>query len=202
MRSYYEQAWAENGDVMAVPWAFERRRDWLLARIGAGERVLDLGCGAGAFAAALAGAGAEATGADVAEAALERARAAVPGARFERVDPDGPLPFADNSFGVVWAGEVIEHVADTAAWLSEARRVLVPRGRLLLSTPYHGRVKSLAIALARFESHYDPVGEHLRFYTRRSLRGVLEDLGFEVTAMSTQGGPPLLRDTLYAEARR
>jgi 2-polyprenyl-3-methyl-5-hydroxy-6-metoxy-1,4-benzoquinol methylase len=203
MRSYYEQVWTENGDVMAVPWALERRRAWLLARVSAEDRVLDLGCGAGVFTAALARAGAKPVGADVAEAALIRARAAHPGLDFVRVGADGSFgALDDNAFDAVWAGEVIEHVADTAAWLSEVRRVLVPGGRLLLSTPYHGRVKSMAIALGRFESHYDPVGEHLRFYTRRSLRGVLGDLGFVVAAMETQGGAPLLRETLYAEAVR
>jgi ubiquinone/menaquinone biosynthesis C-methylase UbiE len=54
---------------------------------------------------------------------------------------EGPLPFKDNSFDVVWASEVIEHVADTARWLSEVRRVLAPSGRLLVTTPSHGRLR-------------------------------------------------------------
>jgi 2-polyprenyl-3-methyl-5-hydroxy-6-metoxy-1,4-benzoquinol methylase len=74
---------------------------------------------------------------------------------------------------------VLEHVADTAHFLLEVRRVLRPGGRLLVTTPAHGRLKRTAIALARFESHFDPLGQHLRFYTRRSLAATLEHAGFE-----------------------
>ncbi len=48
---------------------------------------------------------------------------------------EGEWELPDASFDVVWAGETIEHVADTAGWLSEVRRVLRPGGHLLLSTP-------------------------------------------------------------------
>lgn len=170
--------------------------------MAAGEAVLDLGCGEGAFTALLTDAGAEPVGAEIAPAAVRRARARHPGLRFELVEPHGPLPFGDAGFDVVWASEVIEHVADTARWLSEVRRVLRSRGRLLLTTPYHGRVQAAAVGLTRFESHFDPRGQHLRFYTRRSLRALLEDYGFDDVAIRTAGGPPLLRETLLAEAER
>ena len=51
-----------------------------------------------------------------------------PGLDFRLAPIDGPLPFEDNRFALVWASEVIEHVADTARWLSEVRRVLGPAG--------------------------------------------------------------------------
>jgi len=167
-----------------------------------GQQVLDLGCGDGAFAAALARAGAQVVGVDVAENALARA-----GARPEQLDlrlwqGSEPLPVNDASVDVVWAGEVVEHVVDVAAWLSEVRRVLRPRGSLLLSTPSHGRLRMVAIALARMESHFDPRGEHVRFFTARSLRELLEDFGFEEIRLRLTGGVPLLRATIMATARR
>lgn len=133
---------------------------------------------------------------------MARARARHPGLRFELVEAHGPLPFGDAGFDVVWASEVIEHVADTARWLSEVRRVLRSGGRLLLTTPYHGRVKGVALAMTRFECHFDPRGQHLRFYTRRSLRALLDDFGFDGVEIGTAGGPPLLRRTLLAQAWR
>ena len=48
---------------------------------------------------------------------------------------EGEWELPDAAFDVVWAGEVIEHVADTAGWLSEVRRVLRPGGTLLLEHP-------------------------------------------------------------------
>ena len=134
-----------------------------------GERVLDLGCGAGRFVAALRDAGAEPVGVELAEAALERARRNVPGADLRRVAADGTLPLGHGEVDVVWCSEVLEHVPDTIAFLTEVRRVLRRGGRLLVTVPDHGRVKRLLIALGHHDAHYDPLGQHVRFYTRRSL---------------------------------
>jgi ubiquinone/menaquinone biosynthesis C-methylase UbiE len=138
-------------------------------------------------------------GVEVAEAAIERARARHPGLDFRLVPVDGPLPLQDNSFDLVWASEVIEHVADTARWLSEVRRVLVPRGRLLVTTPSHGRLR---VALGGVERFSDPLGDHLHLYTRRSLRTVLSEFGFDGIRVRAVDGPPLLERTLLARAVR
>ena len=50
-------------------------------------------------------------------------------------------------------------------------------GRILLTVPYHGRVQAAAIALTRFEAHFDPLGQHVRFFTRRSLATVARARG-------------------------
>ena len=201
MREAYEDFWAELPRDLP-PFAFERRRDFLLSQVEPGDRVLDVGCGEGAFCAELAAAGARPLGVEVAAHAVERARRRHPDLRFERVEPHGPWPLEDAGFDVVWASEVIEHVADTARWLSEVRRVLRPDGRLVLTTPSHGRLRRTLVALLRFEAHFDPVGQHLRFYSRRSLAGLLDDFGFEAVRIEAAGGPPLLRETLLADARR
>ena len=199
MKDYFEDLWERlPGDL--EPPELALRRDFLLrSKIAPGARALDLGCGGGDFTELLARAGADAVGVDVAEAALARARAAHPELAFELATLDAPLPFADSRFELVWASEVIEHVADTARWLSEVRRVLVPRGRLLLTTPAHGRV---AIALRGVESYSDPVGDHLHLYTRRSLLGLLSDFGFSELEVRSRGGLPPLRRMLLASAVR
>jgi 2-polyprenyl-6-hydroxyphenyl methylase/3-demethylubiquinone-9 3-methyltransferase len=194
-------AWADAPDD-PEPWAWERRRALLLGEARPGERVLDLGCGAGRFVAALRAAGADPVGVEVAEAALERARRVAPGADLRLAEPDGSLPLAHGSIDLVWCSEVLEHVADTAHLLLEARRVLRPGGRLLVTVPFHGRVQGALIALTRFAAHFDPLGEHLRFYTARSLRTTLEHAGFDAVRVRPWGGPPLLRASLVARASR
>jgi 2-polyprenyl-3-methyl-5-hydroxy-6-metoxy-1,4-benzoquinol methylase len=156
----------------AEPERFAARRSFLLDRVAAGGRVLDLGCGDGAFAAALVGAGCTVTMADVADEALRRARVRAPAAEAVKLAEGAPLPFGEDAFDVVWAGEVLEHVADVVGLLAEVRRVLRWGGRLLVTTPWHGR---LVIAA---DAHFDPRSDHLRFFSARTLRAVLADAGF------------------------
>ena len=198
MRDYYEDLWQRLPDELAPP-DFERRRRFLLGTLRQGERVLDLGCGTGEFTAALAAAGAAPIGVEVSHAALERARSRHPDLDIRLAPTDGPLPLKDCSFDLVWATEVIEHVADTARWLSEIRRVLRPGGRLLLTTPSHGRMR---IVLGGIERYSEPLGDHLHLYTRRSLAQTLGELGFGEVTVEAVGGPPLLRRLLFARGVR
>jgi SAM-dependent methyltransferase len=162
VRAQYESFWADAPPDPEL-WAWDRRRAFLLAEARPGERVLDLGCGAGRFVAALRDAGADPVGVEIAETALERARRNAPGADLRLMEPDGSLPLEHASVDLVWCSEVLEHVADTEHTLLEARRVLRPGGRMLITVPFHGRVKTAAIALTRFDAHFDPLGQHLRF---------------------------------------
>jgi SAM-dependent methyltransferase len=198
MRDYYEELWSELPDDLQPP-DLDLRREFLLGSVRPGDRALDLGCGAGELTAVLAGAGARPVGVDVAEAALVRARSHHPQLDFRLAPIDGPLPFEDGSFDLVWSSEVVEHVADTARWLSEVRRVLAPGGRLLLTTPSHGRLRVVLGGVERFS---EPLGDHLHLYTRGSLRSVLEEFGFGDVSVRAAGGPPLLRRVLLARAVR
>jgi SAM-dependent methyltransferase len=173
-----------------------------LERADGPPRVLDLGCGDGRYAAKLAAAGFEVTGVDPSQQALERAREEHPAVKLAEAQADGRLPLADSSFDTVVCINVLEHVADTQALMSEARRVLVPGGRLVVAVPWHGRLKNALTALVSFERHYDPLQPVLRFYTRRSLRQLLVELGFERVRLKNSGGFPLARETLLADARR
>jgi ubiquinone/menaquinone biosynthesis C-methylase UbiE len=198
MRDYYEELWRRlPADLEPPDWAL--RLDFLRAALRTDDRVLDLGCGQGEFTAAVASLGASVIGADVAEAALARARVRHPELDFRLVPFAGELGFEDNAFTLVWASEVLEHVADTARWLSEVRRVLAPRGRLLVTTPSHGRLRLLAFGVERFS---EPLGEHLHLYTRRSLTELLKEFGFGSIDVRLASGPPLLRRLLLASAVR
>jgi 2-polyprenyl-3-methyl-5-hydroxy-6-metoxy-1,4-benzoquinol methylase len=198
MREYYEELWERLPDELHPP-ELKRRSELLQSELRWNDRVLDLGCGAGYFSALAAASGAIVTGADVAQEALRRAHAANPGIHFELVPFDGLLPFDDTSFDLVWASEVIEHVADTANWLSEVRRVLVPGGAVVITTPAHGRLRLLVHGVERYS---DPQGDHLHLYTKRSLRELLREFGFSSVEVGSLSGPPLMRRTLWARASR
>jgi SAM-dependent methyltransferase len=193
--SYFDRIW-ERVPAGAVPEQFAARRDFLLAGVRPGERVLDVGCGEGGFSAALEEAGARPVGVEVAAEPLRRARRRHPSLELHLVS--GPLPFGAAEFDVVWAGEVIEHVADGLGLLDELRRVLRPDGRLLITTPDHPRrlVWRLGLRRAAFERHFDPRADHLRFFTARTLTLLLEDAGFTVERTARRRG------VVYAEARR
>jgi len=188
----------------AVPEHLALRRAFLLARVRPGERVLDVGCGAGELSAALVAAGAEVVAVDVAAEALRRARARVPGLDARRWPAGAPLPVEDASVDVAWAGEVLEHVVDLAPWLSEVRRALRPGGRLLVSTPHTGRGRLLLLAASpgRFAEHFEPRADHVRFFSPATLRALLADLGFAVREVRLAGGVPGLRAVILAEAVR
>jgi ubiquinone/menaquinone biosynthesis C-methylase UbiE len=198
VQDYYEDLW-RSLPADAKPADFELRSRYLLAHVRPDDAVLDVGCGLGWFTAALARAGARPVGIDVADSALQRARDRHPQLDFRLVALDEPLPLNDNAFTVAWAGEVIEHIADTGGWLSELRRVLAPGGKLLLSTPSHGRLR---LALGGIERYSQPLGDHLHLYSRRSLAELLTEFGFGDIEVRAVGGPPFLRRTLLARGTR
>ncbi len=211
-RAYYEALWSGVAE-RSQPSDLELRRAFLLdalraaaARLpsGATLRVLDVGCGEAQLTAAVAREGHAVVGVDVAEEPLRRAREQHAGLDVRLMDADGEWPFDDASFDAVWAGETIEHVLDTAGWLSELRRVLRSGGSLLLSTPAHGRLRTLGLALSsqRWDAHFDPRADHLRFYTRRTLTALLADFGFEQIDVRGAGGAPGARRLLLGSALR
>src|ERR1041385_8483806 len=113
---------------------------WTMGRLSVGERVLDLGSGAGTdslIAAQMVGESGRVTGVDMTRAMLAKARAAAAemgAANVEFVEAEAEhLPFADETFDVVVSNGVIDLIPDKEAVFSELYRVLAPGGRLQIA---------------------------------------------------------------------
>jgi SAM-dependent methyltransferase len=156
--------------------------------LGRAEHALDLGCGDGRLTYELDAAAL--TAADVSAVALERAgrRLADRGAELVELEPDAPLPLPDSTYDLVLCAETLEHARDVQLLLSEARRVLRPGGRFAITTPALGRRTALRALLRGFEREVDPLSPHVRFFTPRSLRRTLVEMGFEVESLERRHG--------------
>jgi 2-polyprenyl-3-methyl-5-hydroxy-6-metoxy-1,4-benzoquinol methylase len=213
--AYHERIWEAVPEGLAPAPELDVRRRFLLAharaldaRDGRPLRVLDVGCGEAHLTHELALAGLSVIGIDVAREPLRRARSRYPDLDLRLVPAYGEWPLEDAAFDLVWAGEVIEHVTDTLGFFSQVRRVLRSHARLALSTPAHTRLSLLALALSpsprAFDTHFDPRGDHVRFYSPSSLRALLADLGFDDIHVRARPRTPLARAqrTLLVSARR
>jgi SAM-dependent methyltransferase len=99
--------------------------------VGAGTRLLDIGCGSGELCAQAAARGATVSGIDAAEGMIEIARARLPDADL-RVGPMESLPWDDDGFDVVSGVNAFQFAADIVGALAEARRVARPGGRVAI----------------------------------------------------------------------
>jgi len=150
--------------------------------------VLDAGCGAGEVVAELRRRGFRADGMEVSEVALELARRKEPRATFARHSAESvPWPYPASSYDAVVSFEVVEHLLQPAQLFAGAREVLKPRGWIGVTTPYHGRVKNLAISATRFDEHFDVEGDHIRFFSDRSLTQMVDRSGFDVIRVAHFG---------------
>jgi ubiquinone/menaquinone biosynthesis C-methylase UbiE len=157
----------------------------------AGAVVVDVGCGSGNLTAHVARTARLAIGVDESEGAVRfaRSRAGSPGPEaYVRARGDA-LPLADASADAAICVEVVEHLTDPLPLLREIRRVLRPGGRLLVTTPNYGRgsLWPLLEWLADKSGQTANMAEaqHVRRFTPRSLRRLVEDAGLTVADQGT-----------------
>lgn len=147
--------------------------------LAAGDRVLDLGCGAGRHAFECYRRGAQVVALDrngeeireVAKwfAAMKEAGEAPAGATATAMEGDAlNLPFPDESFDVVIISEVMEHIPDDKGVLAEMVRVLKPGGRIAITVPRYGPEK---VCWTLSDAYHEVEGGHIRIYKADELLG-------------------------------
>lgn len=177
----------------------------ILASSGA-RRILDLGCGNGALCAALHAAGYEVVGMELDAQAVEIARQAYPQIPFHCLGVESAphdLLRQEQPFDVVVSTEVIEHLYSPHLLPRFAAAVLRPGGRLVITTPYHGYWKNLALSLTNgWDNHLTALwhGGHIKFWSRATLSTLLSQAGFRVTGFTGVGRLPFLWMCMIVEA--
>jgi 2-polyprenyl-3-methyl-5-hydroxy-6-metoxy-1,4-benzoquinol methylase len=169
-------------------------------------RVLDIGCGNGSLTRRLVDAGCSVVGIDLSPQGIEVARNTIPEARFEVMAADESV--LDNlmvePFDAVIATELIEHLYDPAQFIRGCMTALRPSGQIVLSTPYHGYLKNVAVAAAnKYDYHVHPwrVGGHIKFFSRYTLQRMLTDEGFVSPEFRGAGRLPWLWKSMVISAR-
>jgi 2-polyprenyl-6-hydroxyphenyl methylase/3-demethylubiquinone-9 3-methyltransferase len=168
-------------------------------------RVFELGCGNGAFAAALAREGYDVTGVDPSTMALEHANRAYPGLKLYKGSSYDALTDRFGRFRVVIGLEVVEHVYSPRAFARCVYDLLVDGGLAIISTPYHGYSKNLLLALTgKLDAHFTALWDHghIKFWSQRTLAVLLAETGFVDISMKRVGRVPPFAKSLIAVGRR
>lgn len=170
-----------------------------------GLNILDAGCGNGYIAGSLAELGHHVVGIDLAEDGISIARATYPNLRFEMCSVYDDLASVVKNVDLVISSEVIEHLFYPKTFVSNIRKLICPGGYLILTTPYHGYIKNLVIsALGMWDKHHtvDWEGGHIKFFSEKSLSGLLRSTGFDNIVFRNAGRVPLLWKSMVCRAQR
>jgi 2-polyprenyl-6-hydroxyphenyl methylase/3-demethylubiquinone-9 3-methyltransferase len=165
--------------------------------------VLDVGCGNGALARRLADNGFDVSGVDWDPKAITIAAERIPEGSFSTCVFTEAPPVTD--FDAVVSTEVIEHLFNPNELLEFAHRALRPGGTLIITTPYHGYLKNLAISLIDgWDKHFtsNMLAGHIKFFSRRTLTEALESEGFVVEEFRGAGRVPFLWKSMVLVARK
>ncbi|MEP5936820.1 MAG: bifunctional 2-polyprenyl-6-hydroxyphenol methylase/3-demethylubiquinol 3-O-methyltransferase UbiG [Erythrobacter sp.] len=153
----------------------------------ANKNVLDIGCGAGLLCEPLARLGGNVTGVDASSQNIGTASAHADGAGLDIRYLSGELASLNlGAFDLITCMEVIEHVADKRAFISDFAEKLTPGGLVVLSTPNRTAASKILLVEAAEAVGYVPRGTHdwNDFITPDELRELLADVGLTVDRIS------------------
>ena len=172
------------------------------------KRVCDLGSGNGALVATMRQAGYYASGVEYDKEGIALSQKNYPGVNFYNLgvqdDPAQLISTEGQLFDAVVSTEVVEHLFSPHLLPIFARKLLSSGGYLVISTPYHGYLKNLALSiLNKWDKHHTVLwhGGHIKFWSRKTLTQLLEQNGFKVVGFHGAGRFPYLWKSMILVAK-
>jgi 2-polyprenyl-6-hydroxyphenyl methylase/3-demethylubiquinone-9 3-methyltransferase len=169
------------------------------------NRIFELGCGNGAVAEVLTRHGYQLTGVDVSVQGFEQAQRRYPHLSLQLGSAYDRLADTYGRFPIVISLEVVEHLYDPRAFARTLFNLIEPSGTAIVSTPYHGYWKNLAMALTgRLDHHFTALWDHghIKFWSMATLGQLLQEAGFHSITFHRVGRVPALAKSMIAIATR
>jgi 2-polyprenyl-6-hydroxyphenyl methylase/3-demethylubiquinone-9 3-methyltransferase len=176
--------------------------DLLLRGVAPESTVLDLGCGNGSFISLFHNRGWKCFGVDSSVTGIEIAQKSYPGVHFFRADvehAESEILKQVGQLDTIISTEVIEHVYAPRDFLKTSYALLKPGGLLVITTPYHGYLKNLMLAVTgKLDNHFTVLWDngHIKFWSRDTLTQVTREAGFKPVGFRGSGRLPYLWNSM------
>lgn len=167
------------------------------------SQIFELGCGNGSVANVLSKSGWCVSGVDPSVQGIEVASRAYPHLNLVQGSANDDLVSVFGRFPIVLSMEVIEHVYSPRAYASCLFDLLEPGGRAIISTPYHGYLKNLALAVTgKMDAHFTALWDHghIKFWSIATLSALLAEAGFVNLRFRRVGRVPPFAKSMIAVA--
>ncbi len=172
------------------------------------KRVVDIGSGNGSLVANMRQVGYYAVGVEYDKSGVALSLKNYPEINFYNLGvQDDPTPLLETEgqpFDAVVSTEVVEHLFSPHLLPLFAHRLMVEGGHLVISTPFHGYIKNLALSVFNmWDKHHTPLwhGGHIKFWSQKSLTKLLEQNGFKVVQFHGVGRLPYLWKSMILVAK-
>jgi len=169
------------------------------------KKVFDIGCGNGSTLDILAARGFEVAGVDPSTDGVDIANEAYPHLKIETGSAYDDLAARYGEYPTIISLEVIEHLYNPRQLIKSANAMLAKNGNLILSTPYHGYWKNLALAITgKLDNHFTVLSDdmHIKFFSRRTLQIMLEEFGFRMVGFWRVGRIPPFAGSMIVHAKK
>ena len=185
-KQYYDKYWEDQEELSDLPYKWPALKGLFPDKT---LRFLDFGCGKGVITEKIhtIRPGYRIYGVDISSNALAVAKKRIKNGEFRRIDESQHIPYPDNTFDIVLASDVLEHIYDTQTAFRELARVLKPGGTLIITVPYNGKLKMLIAVLVGFEFYFDPSSPHIRHFSPKTLIQCVKNVQLRVNRIGYYG---------------